>query len=32
MTDIQFSHLMEVVHAAVVVSLFALGYLGGGLQ
>lgn len=29
MTDVQFSHLLEVVSGAVVVIAFALGYLGG---
>lgn len=29
MTDIQFSQLLEVLSAAIVCSLFALGYLGG---
>jgi hypothetical protein len=29
MTDIQFSQLLEVISAAVVVGSFALGYLGG---
>lgn len=32
MTDIQFSHLLEVISAAVVVLTFAVGYLGGYSQ
>ena len=32
MTDIQFSHLLEVISAAVVVVLFGIGYLGGYAQ
>ena len=29
MTDIQFSHLVDLVSAAAVVVLFGIGYLGG---
>lgn len=32
MTDIQFSHLMEALHAAVAVLAFGIGYLGGYTQ
>lgn len=32
MTDIQFSHLLEVISGAVVVLGFALGYLGGVIE
>jgi len=32
MTDIQFSHLVEIISAASVVLLFAVGYLGGYAQ
>lgn len=32
MTDLQFSHLLEIVSAASVVLCFAVGYLGGYAQ
>lgn len=32
MTDIQFSHLLEIISAGFVVVLFAAGYLGGVAQ
>lgn len=32
MTEIQFSHLIELINAASVVLLFAVGYLGGYAQ
>ena len=32
MTDIQFNHLLEIISAASVVLLFAVGYLGGYAQ
>lgn len=32
MTDVQFDHLVELISAASVVLLFAVGYLGGYSQ